>query len=160
MPRDQTKGKQPSVEPAGHEEEELGEGSSGEMNGELVPSTATKHSSIPGFSAVQVHGVNSVIYQMTTMMDVKIQAQNQRFEGSQSSLMTAIQQINQSMQQMQQMQQNQQFFPAAEKAEDSQQTAPATQPNSPSALPQDDKRWIPDDVGEFDGTGDVFAITD
>ena len=96
MPRDQTKGKQPSVEPAGREEV-ISEEPSGGMSGELVPSTAIKHSSIPGFSAVQVHRVNSVINQMTTMMDVKIQPQNQRFEASQSSLMNTTQQINQSI---------------------------------------------------------------
>ena len=72
MSRDQTKGKQSSVKPGYKEEDELGEGSSGELSGELVPSTAIKYSSIPGFSVVQVYRVNSVINQMTSIMDVKI----------------------------------------------------------------------------------------
>ena len=162
MPREQTKGKQPSVEP----EEDIGEGSSGETSGELVPSTAIRHSSIPGFSAVQVHGVNSMINQMTTMMDVKIQAQSQRFEAqieaSQSSFLAAIQQMQQSMQQMQQsMQQMQQSF-AAGNAENPQQNAPATQQHSQPVTPQptDDKRWRPEEIGQYNGTGDVYAFTD
>lgn len=60
MPREHSKGKQPSVEPADYEEEDAGEGNrgegtSGKISRELVSSTAIKHLSIPGFSAVQVH---------------------------------------------------------------------------------------------------------
>ena len=164
MPREPGKGKQPSVEPADREEG-IGEGSSGETSGELVPSTAIMHSSIPGFSAVQVHKINNMTNQMTVMMDAKIdiqnrrfeaklEAQSQRFEASQSDLMAAIQQLQQSMQQS---------FPAAENTERLQQNAPVTQQHSPPATPQsisDDKRWRPDEIGQFDGTGDVYAFTD
>ena len=84
-------------------EEDTGE-ASGESSGELVPSTAIMHSSIPGFSAVQVHKINNMTNQMTVMMDAKIdiqnrrfeaklEAQSRRFEASQSDLMAAIQQV-------------------------------------------------------------------
>ena len=39
---------------------------------------------------------------------------------------------------------------------------PATQPAQPITAPpaEPDKRWRPDDIGEFDGTGDVYAFVD
>ena len=71
MPREHSKGKQPSVEPADFEEEDAGEGTSGEISRELVSSTVIKHLSVPGFLAVQVHKVNSMISRTMIMMDIK-----------------------------------------------------------------------------------------
>ena len=71
MPRE-PKGKQQELA-----EEEME--SSGEASGESVADTAIKHSSIPGFSAVQVHGINNMTNQMTTMMTAKIDSQDRRF---------------------------------------------------------------------------------
>ena len=108
-------------------------------SGEPVPATATMPSSIPGFSAVQVHKLDSMTNQMSTMG---------------STLMTAIQQLQQQMQQMQQS------FTAAEKP---QSNMPAAEPPPQPVTPQptsEDKRWHPEEIGQFDGTGDVYAFTD
>ena len=81
------------MEPEDHEE--TGEGSCGEIGGELVLSAGIKQSSIPGFSQEQVNGINGVLAQMTAMMDAKLEAQNRQFQASYSSLLAAIQQLSQ-----------------------------------------------------------------
>ena len=156
MPRPHPKGKQPSVEPAepAEYEEDVGEGASGEIGGELVPTKTIKQPSIPEFSAEQVHRINSMQVQMTTMMDAKIDMQDRRFaaklDEQSRSIMAAIQRM-------------QQLFSTAENTEKSQPNPPATQPSSQPATPatSEDKRWRHDDVGDFHGPpDDVFAFTD
>ena len=135
MPRE-PKGKQP-MEPADREEDT-------ESSGEPVPDTAMKHSSIPGFSPVQVHNPNNMTDQMTAMMAAKIDsqdprfearldAQSQRFEAGQATLMAAIRQLQQQMHQ-------------SSSAEKPRSNIPAAELHSQPVTPQptsEDKRWRP-----------------
>ena len=72
MPRDQTRNKQPSVEPADHE-----------SGGELVPSTTAKGSTIPGFSAEQVQHLNAMMDAKNNQIMTVINEQAKRLEASQ-----------------------------------------------------------------------------
>ena len=129
--------------------------SSREASGEPVSASAIMDPSIPGFSAE----FEAKLEAQSQRFEAKLEAQSQRFEARQLDLMTAIQQLQQQMQQMQQMQQS---FPKAEKP---QSNVPALEQYSQPATPQptsENKRWCPEEIGQFDGSkdADVYAFTD
>lgn len=76
--------------PNDHEENSAGEGLSGEGGGDIVPSTAIRRTSIPGFSSQQVHDINGLMVRMTAMTNVKLEAQSRCLEAYQLEIMAPM----------------------------------------------------------------------